>query len=244
MNNKDINLLNLCLEDSLFAALYEALCNLESNWQTPSPADMWIKALSVRYDLSKSNRPDLLLRQLFVGMEQHEAVIVKAILMWMLFNEDRSMDKSSLKDALAKMLMTHGEEWNTVYSEFRGSESRNEQMGFNVCQTDYSSNSAPSEMNNQVRSQDSSLAHELVSYAVETNNPQLCVALYYILSRIDYQKGHIYEDEVRRLAAKTDEMEKHTMQVNIAEQHNSNCQQFMGKMENSKFIAPQQDEAI
>lgn len=244
MNNKNIDILNLCLEDSLFAALYEALRNLESKWQTSSPEDMWVKALSARHDLSKSNRPDLLLRQLFVNMEQHEAIIVKAILMWMLFNEDRCMEESPLKDALAKMLAAHDEDWITVYAEFRESESRNEQMGFNVCQTDYSNNAVSSEMHNLELSQDSSLAHEMVSRALETNNPQLCRALYYILSHIDYQKGHIYEDEVRRLAAKTDEMEKHTTQVNIAEQHNSNCQQFMGKMENPKFIASQQDEAV
>lgn len=35
---------------------------------------------------------------------------------------------------------------------------------------------------------------------------------------------------------------KNTTQVNIAEQHNSNCQQFMGKMENPNFITPQQNE--
>lgn len=244
MNNKDIDLLNLCLEDSLFAALYEALCNLESKWQTSSPEDMWIKALMARHELSKSKRPDLLLRQLFVDMEQHETVIVEALLMWMLFNEDRCMEKSTLKDALAKMLMAYGDDWNTVYAEFRESESHNEQMGFNVCQTDYSNNAVPSEMHSRELSQDSSLAHEMVSRALETNNPQLCRALYYILSHIDYQKGHIYEDEVRRLAAKTDEMEKHTMQVNIAEQHNSNCQQFMGNMENPQFLTPLQDEAI
>lgn len=31
MNNQDIDLLDICLEDSLFAALYGALCNLEKN---------------------------------------------------------------------------------------------------------------------------------------------------------------------------------------------------------------------
>lgn len=31
MNNQDIDLLDLCLEDSLFAALYEGLCKLEKN---------------------------------------------------------------------------------------------------------------------------------------------------------------------------------------------------------------------
>lgn len=244
MSNKNIDLLNFCLEDSLFAALYEALCNLESKWQTSSPTDMWIKALSARHDLSKSKRPDLLLRQLFTDMNQHEAIIVKAILMMMLFNEDRSKEESCLKDALGKMLMAYGEEWNIVYSEFRESESRNEDMGYNVRQTDYSNNTIPIEMKVQDLPQNLSLAHEMVSCAIGSNNPQLCIVLYYILSRINNQKGHIYENEINRLAAQTDEMEKHKAQVNIAEQHNSNCQQFMGKMENPKFIAPQQDDAV
>ena len=73
----NIDLLNLCLEDSLFAALYEALCNLENKWHTSSPVDMWIEALSARQKLSKSRRPDLLLRQLFVGSNPNEAVVVK-----------------------------------------------------------------------------------------------------------------------------------------------------------------------
>ena len=30
----------------------------------------------------------------------------------------------------------------------------------------------------------------------------------------------------------------------VNQQYNSNCQQFMGKMENPRFIAPQQDEAV
>lgn len=206
--SNNIDLLNLCLEDSLFAALYEALCNLENKWHTSPPVDMWIEALSARQNLSKSSRPDLLLRQLFVGSNPNEAVVVKAILMWILFNEDRSTIKSPLKDALARMLSEHIETWNVVYSEFRKSESRNEQLGYDITQTDYSQNDVPTKVQCQESSQDSNLAHEMVSYALESYNQQLCHALYYILSRIDYQKGHIYEDEVRRLADQMDEMKK------------------------------------
>lgn len=206
--NNNIDLLNICLEDSLFAALYEALCNLEDKWHTSSPVDMWIKALSARQNLSKSKRPDLLLRQLFVDSNPNEVVVVKAILMWILFNEDRSTEKTPLKDALARMLSEQSETWNVVYSEFRESESRNEQMGYDICQTDYSQNAVPTKVQCQKISQNSNLAHEMVSYAMESHNQQLCYALYYILSHIDYQRGHIYEDEVRRLANQTDEMEK------------------------------------
>lgn len=208
MSNNNIDLLNLCFEDSLFAALYGALCNLECKWQTSPPVDLWIKALSARQNLSKSTRPDLLLRQLFVGLKTNEAIVVKAILMWMLFNEDRSTEISPLKDALAKMLTTHGEAWNTVYAEFRESEKQNEQMGYNVSQMDYSNNEIPSQVCANESPHDNSLAHEMVSEALKSNNPQLCLALYYILSRIDYQKGHIYEDELKRLTDQTDEIEK------------------------------------
>lgn len=206
--SNNIDLLNLCLEDSLFAALYEALCNLENKWHTSSPVDLWIKALSARQKLSKSRRPDLLLRQLFVDSNPNDAVIIKAILMWILFNEDRSTEKTPLKDALARMLSECGETWNIIYSEFRESESRNEQMGYDITQADYSNNAVPTEMYSPELTQGCNLAHEMVSYALESHNHQLCYALYYILSHIDYQKGHIYEDEVRRLANQTDEMEK------------------------------------
>lgn len=206
--SNNIDLLNICLEDSLFAALYEALCNLENKWHTSSPVDMWIEALSARQNLSKSRRPDLLLRQLFVGSNPNEAVVVKAILMWILFNEDRSKVKSPLKDTLARMLSEHIETWNVVYSEFRESESRNEQMGYDITQTDYSQNDVPTKVLCQESSQDSNLVHEMVSCALESHDHKLCDALYHILTRIDYQKGHIYEDEVRRLADQTDEMEK------------------------------------
>lgn len=208
MNNKSIDLLNLCLEDSLFAALYEALCNLETRWQTPSAADMWVEALSARHDLSKSNRPDLLLRRLFSDMEQHEAVIVEALLMWMLFNEDWSKEKSPLKDALAKILRGHDEDWDTVYSEFRESERRNEQTGFNVCQTDYRNNAVSTELYNRKQAQDSGLAQEMVSYALEKEDLQSCRNLFYILSRIDSRKGHIYEDMVSQLGDMIDKLEK------------------------------------
>lgn len=244
--NNDIDLLNLCLEDSLFAALYEGLCNLEKKWHTLSPVHMWIEALSSRQKLSKSRRPDLLLRQLFVGSNPNEAVVVEAILMWILFNEDRNTEKSPLKDALARMLLEHHETWNVIYSEFRESESRNEQMGYDITQTDYSKNAVPTKVQCQELSENCNLAHEMVSYALESHNHQLCYALYYILSHIDYQKEHIYEDEVRRLANQTDEMEKasHEPRNVVQEQHNHNCQQFMGEMKNPNFITQSKDEAI
>ena len=56
------------------------------------------------------------------------------------------------------------------------------------------------------------------------------------------QHDHAFDEQINRLKERLNI--KTTAQINIAEQHNSNCQQFMGKMENPKFIAPQQDEAV
>ncbi len=206
MNSRDIAILNLCLEDSLFAALYDALCCLERKWQTPKPVDMWIKALSARRDLSKSTRPDLLVRQLFADMSRYEAVVVEALLMWMLINESRSVEKSSLNDALALMLLNHGEAWETVRAEFRESEGRNERFGYIVCPTDYSSNAIPAEMCGQG---DGSLVHDLVSEALKTSNPELCHVLFLLLARVNNsQNGHAYDNELSRLAAETDKIEQ------------------------------------
>lgn len=176
--NNNIDLLNICLEDSLFAALYEALCNLEDKWHTSSPVDMWIKALSARQNLSKSKRPDLLLRQLFVDSNPNEVVVVKAILMWILFNEDRSTEKTPLKDALARMLSEQSETWNVVYSEFRESESRNEQMGYDICQTDYSQNAVPTkvQVKNYHKTATSHMKWFLTPWKVITSN----YAMHYI----------------------------------------------------------------
>ena len=81
-------------------------------------------------------------------------------------------------------------------------------MGYEITQTDYSKNAVPTKVQCQEISQNCNLAHEMVSYALESHNLQMCYALYYILSHIDYQEGHTYENEVRRLANQTDEMEK------------------------------------
>lgn len=203
-----MDLLDLCLEDSLFAALYEGLCNLESKWQTSSPVDMWVRALSARHKLSQSKRPDLLLRQLFVNLKPNEAVVVEAILMCILINEDRSTARSPLKDALARMLLAHSDTWSIVYEEFRESENQNEQKEYKVCQVDYSNMTIPTKACEQEPQQDKKLAHKFVSYALESSNPQLCRNIHYILWRIDYENGHIYEDELKRLAEQTDVMER------------------------------------
>lgn len=154
MNNQDIDLLDICLEDSLFAALYEGLCKLEKKLQTSSPADMWVKALSARHKMAQSKRPDLLLQQLFVDLEPHEAVVVEAILLYMLLNEDRSTESSPLLFKLCQMLKARDEIWNIVYAEFRESEKQNEQNGHEVRQEDYSNMEIPTKACEQEPQQD------------------------------------------------------------------------------------------
>lgn len=233
-----MDLLGLCLEDSLFAALYEGLCNLESKWQTSSPVDMWVRALSARHKLSQSKRPDLLLRQLFVNLKPNEAVVVEAILMCILINEDRSTAPSPLKDALARMLLAHIDTWRIVHDEFRESENQNEQKEYKVCQVDYSNMTIPTKACEQEPQQDKKLAHKFVSYALKSSNPKFCRDIHYILSRIDYEDGHIYEDELRRLVDQIDEMEKanHEPRKIVNNFHKDSCHFGQGSSMNGDVL--------
>lgn len=103
---------------------------------------------------------------------------------------------------------------------------------------DYSNNAVPTKMHGRVLSQDPNPMHDYVSSVLESHDLQMCQTVYLSLVNHDYQKGHIYEDEVRRLAAKIDEMHKaiYAPRMVVKKQHNHNCQQFMGEMKNPKFI--------
>lgn len=208
MNNRKFDILNLCMEDDLFCALYNALSFFEKEWHTSSAVDLWVDALQARRILNSTKRPDLLLNQIFANSVASEALLVEALLMWMLFTEDWSTDVSPLKDSLSRQLMTHGDAWNTVYEKFRESEGQNEQMGYSISLCDYRLKEIPTMIQEEEFTNDENLAHELVTVALETHSPELCRALYYILSHIDYQKGHVYENEVRRLSGMTDGIEK------------------------------------
>ena len=61
-----------------------------------------------------------------------------------------------------------------------------------------------------------------------------------VLNMYNSEHGYKYQPYINALYDKLGI--KTTTQVNIAEQYNSNCQQFMGKMENPNFITPQQNE--
>lgn len=220
MNNGNLDILNLCMEDDLFCALYDALCYFEKEWHTASPVDLWVDALQERRRLSTARRPDLLLGQMFADSASEEALLVEALLMWMLFTEDWNTNVSPLKDSLSKLLMAHGDAWNTVYEKFRESESQNEQMGYRIAQCDYRKKEIPMVVREEEHPNNDNLAHELVTVALDTHSPDLCRALYYILSHIDYQKGHIYESEVRRLSGMTDGIEKAAHEPRKIEKHN------------------------
>lgn len=58
----------------------------------------------------------------------------------------------------------------------------------------------------------------------------------------DKLDGHPFQNELKRL--REVRKKKSVSMIEIANQHNENCQQFMGSMENPQFIAPQQDEAV
>ena len=238
MNNRDVVLLGICLEDSLFAALYGGLSGLADKWQMSSPVDMWVKALELRRGLAGSTRPDLLLPALLAGENTHEAVVLEALVMYMLFNENRGSDKSPLRDVLARMLGAHGEAWKVVYEEFRRSEGENEQCGYRVCPADYANSAVLARVGAHESTQDGGLAHEMVSCALETHDPQLCHALFLILSRVDYQKGHIYEEEVRRLTAQTNEMSRAVHQPHRIENnfYKDSCRFEAGSTQNGDVI--------
>lgn len=64
-----------------------------------------------------------------------------------------------------------------------------------------------------------------------------------VLAEIDDKfDGHPFQKEIERL--RDARKKKSVSTIEIGEQHNENCQQFMGKMENPKFIAPQQNETV
>ena len=205
MSKNDIDLLNICLEDNLFCALHNALCGFEKMWHTPSPVNVWMTALGIKHKLSESKRPELLLGYLFSNMTKREDLIVGAVLIYIISAEDWNSNSSPLKDELLKRLMAHGQDLNIVFSEFRKSEEWNEQQGYFVTQTNYS-NTVNTQM--KVSPEGNNGVRDLVSEAMDSSNIALCEMLYFLLTRIDYQKGHIYEGEVERLKYHIDEINK------------------------------------
>lgn len=83
----------------------------------------------------------------------------------------------------------------------------------------------------------------IVDTASEGLSPDKILPVEIVLAEIDDKfDGHPFQKEIERL--RDARKKKSVSTIEIGEQHNENCQQFMGKMENPKFIAPQQNETV
>lgn len=83
----------------------------------------------------------------------------------------------------------------------------------------------------------------IVDTASEGLSPDKILPVEIVLAEIDDKfDGHPFQKEIERL--RDARKKKSVSTIEIGEQHNENCQQFMGKMENPKFITPQQDETV
>ena len=83
----------------------------------------------------------------------------------------------------------------------------------------------------------------IVETASEGLSPDNILPVEIVLAEIDDKfDGHPFQKEIERL--RDARKMKSVTTIEIGEQHNENCQQFMGKMENPKFITPQQDETV
>lgn len=83
----------------------------------------------------------------------------------------------------------------------------------------------------------------IVDTASEGLSPDNIMPVEIVLAEIDDKfDGHPFQKEIERL--RDARKKKSVSTIEIGEQHNENCQQFMGKIENPKFVTPQQDEAV
>lgn len=77
----------------------------------------------------------------------------------------------------------------------------------------------------------------IVEIASEGLSPDNILPVEIVLAEIDDKfDGHPFQKEIERL--RDARKKKSVSMIEIGEQHNENCQQFMGKMENPRFIAP------
>lgn len=202
MINPDNQLLNLCFEDSLFAALYPALLHLHQKWESSAPVALWLKALDTKESLHGSRRPDLLLATLFVDMPLPDALLTQALLLWMLMVEDG--DKPSpVKDNLCRRLAAHDEEWRTIYEWFSKSEADNESMGYQI-EPHLIARQPTSGFAEQPHRSNSDL-HDFIVTAISTASTEVCRNITLVLSRLNIDKGHVYEEEEKMLLDKMSE---------------------------------------
>ena len=140
MNNLESRMLEIFLADQLFCSLYPALCFMEEQHQAPSPIKVWMEALQIKQNTEKFCRADIIIGRMFADKSQIEALCEEAVLFYMLITtgQEEKQKPTALKDALARLLLKHGELWKTLYNKIRQSEEEEELEGHYVDSCDYS----------------------------------------------------------------------------------------------------------
>ena len=140
MSNLESRMLNIFLPDQLFCSLYPALCIMEEQYQAPSPIKVWMEALQIKQKAEHFCRVDLIIGRMFADKSEIEALCEEAVLFYMIITAGRedAQKPTALKDALAQLLLKHGELWQTLYNEIRKSEQEEELKGYYIDSCDYS----------------------------------------------------------------------------------------------------------
>lgn len=140
MSNLETRMLKIFLPDQLFCSLYPALCFMEEQHQAPSPIKVWMEALQIKQKAEHFCRADLIIGRMFADKSEIEALCEEAVLfyMYMTAGREEAQKPSALKDALARLLLKHGELWQTLYEKIRKSEQDEELKGYYIDSCDYS----------------------------------------------------------------------------------------------------------
>lgn len=141
MSNLELRMLEIFLSDQLFCSLYPALCFMEKHYQAPSPINIWMESLHIMQTIAKFTRADIIIGRMFADKSEAEALCEEAVIFYMFMTAGReeSQKPTALKDALAQLLLDHGDLWQTFYEEIRKSEEDEELKGFHINPYDYSS---------------------------------------------------------------------------------------------------------
>lgn len=199
MSDAEYRLLELCLKDELFCALYQALRELTGEWRVSSPTGIWVGALKARERLARVARPELVACEVCAAQGgTHESLLVMAVVLYILFTEN-GQERSTLKDVLIRAVLERGEEWQRVYEAFRNSEGQNEALGFVVHPSDYRERYAGMGLQAVPRS-DHDFVHELVDTVLASADVDKMNEVELVLRRVDENNHRRYAGEVDRLA--------------------------------------------
>lgn len=141
MSNLESRMLEIFLSDQLFCSLYPALCFMEKQYHAPSPINIWMESLEIMQTIAKFTRADIIIGHMFADKSEAEALCEEAVIFYMFMTAGReeSQKPTALKDALAQLLLDHGDLWQTFYEEIRKSEEDEELKGFHINPYDYRS---------------------------------------------------------------------------------------------------------